>query len=130
MFGFLGFDFKRKGSSMELTQVGLIQKVINYTGMGKANSLPTPALREPLGSDPNGEPFNEEWNYAAAIGMLLYILSNTRPTIQFAIHQAARFTHSPHKSHGQAVKRIVRYLAGTSDKGTKFIPDQIGRAHV
>ena len=123
MFGFLGIDFKRNGSSMELTQVGLIQKVINYTGMGKANSLPTPALREPLGSDPNGEPFNEEWNYAAAIGMLLYISSNTRPDIQFAVHQAARFTHSPRKSHGQAVKRIVRYLAGTSDKGTKFIPD-------
>ena len=123
MFGFLGIDFKRNGSAIELTQVGLIQKVIKYTGMEKANSLPTPALKEPLGTDPNGEPFNEEWNYAAAIGMLLYISSNTRPDIQFAVHQAARFTHSPRKSHGQAVKRIVRYLAGTSDKGTNFIPD-------
>jgi hypothetical protein len=123
MFGFLGIDFKHNGSAIELTQVGLIQKVIKYTGMEKANSLPTPALKEPLGTDPNGEPFNEEWNYAAAIGMLLYISSNTRPDIQFAVHQAARFTHSPPKSHGQAVKRIVRYLAGTSDKGTNFIPD-------
>lgn len=55
--------------------------------------------------------------------MLLYISSNTRPDIQFAVHQAARFSHSPRKSHGKAVKRIIRYLAGTADKGTTFIPD-------
>jgi hypothetical protein len=123
MFGFLGIDFKRVDSSIELTQVGLIQKTIKYLGMENAKSLPTPALKEPLGTDPQGEPFNEKWNYAAAIGMLLYLSSNTRPDIQFAVHQAARFTHAPRKSHGQAVKRIVRYLVGTADKGTKFIPD-------
>ena len=123
MFGFLGFDFKRVDSSIELTQVGLIKKTIKYPGMESAKSLPTPALKEPLGTDPQGEPFNEKWNYAAAIGMLLYLSSNTRPDIQFAVHQAARFTHAPRKSHGQAVKRIVRYLVGTADKGTKFIPN-------
>ena len=55
--------------------------------------------------------------------MLLYISSNTRPDIQFAVHQVARFTHAPKKSHGQAVKRIVRYLLATKDKGIKFEPD-------
>jgi hypothetical protein len=123
MFGFLGIDFKRLGSSIELTQVGLIQKTIKYLGLENCKPLPTPALKEPLGTDPNGEQFNEPWNYAAAIGMLLYLSSNTRPDIQFAVHQAARFTHAPRKSHGQAVKRIVRYLAGTADKGTRFVPD-------
>jgi Reverse transcriptase (RNA-dependent DNA polymerase) len=123
MFGFLGIDFKRSGSAIELTQAGLIQKVIAYTGMEQANALSTPALKEPLGSDANGEPFSEKWNYAAAIGMLLYISSNTRPDIQFAVHQAARFTHMPKRSHGQAVKRIIRYLSGTSDKGIRFTPD-------
>ena len=122
MFGFLGIDFKRKGATIELTQKGLIDKVINYIGMSGAKPQPTPALREPLGSDPNGEPFNEDWSYAAAVGMLLYISSNTRPDLQFAVHQAARFTHSPKKSHGQAVKRIVRYLVGTADKGICFVP--------
>ena len=115
MFGFLGIDFKRVDSSIELTQVGLIKKTIKYLGMESAKSLPTPALKEPLGTDPQGEPSNEKWNNAAATGMLLYLWSNTR--------QAARFTHAPRKSHGQAVKRIVRYLVGTADKGTKFIPD-------
>ena len=55
--------------------------------------------------------------------MLLHISSNTRPDIQFAVQQAARFTHAPKKSHAQAVKRIIRYLVGTADKGIEFVPD-------
>ena len=123
VFGFLGIEFNSENGHIELTQRGLIDKVINYTGMSEANSLPTPALSNPLGADKNGDPFDEPWNYAAAVGMLLYISSNTRPDIQFAVHQAARFTHNPKKSHAQAVKRIIRYLVGTNDKGIMFKPD-------
>ena len=65
----------------------------------------------------------EEWSYPAAVGMLLYLSSNTRPDIQFAVHQVARFSHCPRQSHAQAVKRILRYLASTADKGTIFTPD-------
>ena len=36
---------------------------------------------------------------------------------------AARHSHAPKKSHGQALKRIVRYLMETPDKGIEFIPD-------
>jgi hypothetical protein len=55
--------------------------------------------------------------------MLLYLSSNTRPDIQFAVHQVARFSHCPKHSHAQAVKRIVRYLLATSTKGIEFEPD-------
>ena len=77
---------------------------------------------EPLGSDKDGQPFAEEWSYPAAVGMLLYLSSNTRPDIQFAVHQVARFSHSPKHTHGQAVKRIVRYLLDTSERGLEFVP--------
>ena len=52
----------------------------------------------------------------------MYLASNARPDIQFAVHQFARFTHNPKESHGEAIKRICRYLAGTKDKGTTFSP--------
>ena len=123
MFGFLGIEFSRTGDTIELTQKGLIQKVLDYTGMASASPMPTPAAREPLGRDLNGLPMQEEWSYPAVIGMLLYISSNSRPDIQFAVHQAARFTHSPRQSHAQAVKRILRYLNGTKLRGTQFTPD-------
>ena len=125
IFGFLGINFDRpnNGSKITLTQSGLANKVIKYTGMIKATSRDTPAAVEPLGADKNGEPFEEEWSYPAAIGMLLYLSSNTRPDIQYAVHSAARHSHAPKKSHAQAVKRIVRYLIDTADKGIEFEPD-------
>jgi hypothetical protein len=124
IFGFLGINFlSQNGSVIKLTQKGLIKKIINYTGMSKASSQPTPATPEPLGSHKDGSPFNKEWSYAAAVGMLLYVLSNTRPDIQFAVHQVARFSHGPKTSHGAALKRIVRYLIDTADKGLTLQPD-------
>ena len=123
MFAFLGIDFKRHGSTIELSQRGLIEKVINYVDLANANPKSTPAATAPLGSDKSGPQFAESWSYAAAVGMLLYLSSNTRPDIQFAVHQVARFSHSPKQSHGQAIKRIVRYLAGTKDRGIQFQPD-------
>ena len=60
MFAFLGIDFKRYGSSIELTQKGLIEKVIKYTGLENSNPKSTPAQTQPLGADKDGEVFNEE----------------------------------------------------------------------
>jgi hypothetical protein len=106
-----------------LTQTGLIDKVISYTGMDQASVQHTPAACDPVGSDKNGEPFDETWSYRSAVGMLLYVCSNTRPDLQFAVHQVCRFAHNPKKSHGQAVKRIIRYLVKTRDRGLEFVPN-------
>lgn len=57
------------------------------------------------------------------VGMLLYLSNNTRPDITFSVSQVARFTSNPKKSHAVAIKRIVRYLAKTWDKGLHFKPD-------
>jgi hypothetical protein len=120
MFGFLGIEIKRAGSSIELTQTGLINKVICYCGMDNGTTRPTPAAADPLGSDLTGEPFSEEWSYPAVVGMLHSLASNTRPDIQFAVHHVAHFSHCPKKSHAQAIKRIIRYLIGTKEQGTIF----------
>ena len=40
-----------------------------------------------------------------------------------AVHQCARFNNDPKLSHERAVKRIVRYLLDTKDKGLVFKPD-------
>ena len=43
----------------------------------------------------------------------VYLASNSRPDISFAVHQCARFTHTPKALHGEAILRICRYLKGT-----------------
>jgi len=121
---FLGIQFTQNGDTIELKQSGLIKKIIEATGMADCNSDAVPAHPTPLGKDSSGPAFDEEWNYRSVVGMLLYLAGNSRPDIAFAVHQAARFSHDPKKSHGVAVKRIVRYLQGTKDKGMIFTPTQ------
>jgi hypothetical protein len=124
-FHFLGVEvLTHDDGRVELLQKGLIQKILKLLGMENTNPKKTPASSIPLGTDADGDPFDEDWNYASAIGMMLYLTSNSRPEIQFSVHQCARFTHSPRKSHAEAVKRIARYLAGTSDKGLTFSPGE------
>jgi hypothetical protein len=54
--------------------------------------------------------------------MMLYLSTNTRPDIAFAVSQVARFSHNPKKSHAAGVKMIVRCLARTFDKGAIVTP--------
>ena len=109
---FLGikFDKDESAGTITLTQQGLIQKIVDTTGMQDCNPNWTPASPMALGSDPDGETMREEWLYSSIVGMLLYLLTNTRPGIAFAVSQVARFNHSPKQSHAKAVKMIVRYL--------------------
>ena len=46
-----------------------------------------------------------------------------RPDIAYAVHLAARFSHAPRNSHATAVRRILRYLQKTKDKGLILKPD-------
>ena len=90
--------------------------------MNDCNPNHTPAALAALGSDEDGEPMKESWNYRAIVGMLLYLSTNTRPDITFAVSQVARFSAAPKQSHATAVKTILRYLKATQDKGTIVRP--------
>ena len=120
---FLGIRIKKTGPrEFYLTQEGLTDKAILSCNMENCNSSETPAGTTALGRDLDGPRFNENWDYGSTVGMLMYLAGNSRPDIAFAVHQCARFTHSPRDSHGKAVKRIIRYLQGTKDKGLFFRP--------
>ena len=84
---FLGikFDKDKLAGTITLTQQGLIQKIVDTTGMQDCNPNWTPASPMALGSDPDGETMREAWLYSSIVGMLLYLLTNTRPDIAFAV---------------------------------------------
>jgi hypothetical protein len=47
----------------------------------------------------------------------IYLTTNTRPDIGFAVSQVAQYSKAPKQSHDTAVKTTIRYLKRTRDKG-------------
>jgi hypothetical protein len=120
---FLGIQIQQiSPNEFELTQTGLIDKVLAATHLTNCNGCETPTMADPLNADLSGAPFTEQWRYDSVIGMLMYLSGNSRPDIAYAVHQAARFTHQPRASHAAGVKRILRYLQKTKTKGLILKP--------
>jgi hypothetical protein len=119
---FLGIKVERSNNQFILSQPGLTAKIIESVDMIDCNPCRTPAVTSPIGTDALGLKHNEKWEYSSIVGMLMFLANNTRPDIAYATHQCARFTHCPKASHSLAVKRIIRYLKGTSEKGIIMQP--------
>ena len=117
----LRIEIVPKGDKIPITQKHLIQKVLQMAQLDtpELKTPPTPAsglLLKHSGSPPLA-PEDIPFNYQSIIQSLNYLAGTTHPDITFAVHQCARFCNEPKKEHFMAVKRIVRYLAGTQDKG-------------
>ena len=122
--GFLGVHIERDESNktIKLTQKGLTKRIIEALNIESEPQKHTPALKEPLGKDENGDPANGSFSYASVIGMALYLCGHSRPDIQFAVSQCARFIHGTKRSHEKALIRIGQYLKSTTDEGLILRP--------
>ena len=68
---------------------------------------------ESLNKDESGKPVDQTI-YRGMIGSLLY-LTSSKPDIVHSVCLCARFQSDPRESHLKAVKRIFRYLVGTTN---------------
>ena len=57
--------------------------------------------------------------FRSLVGGLIY-LTRTRPDIAFLVGVVSRFMHNPSQHHLGAVKRILKYVAGTTDLGILY----------
>ena len=115
-YNFLGINITSADGTIKLTQHGLIKKFLATVGMSDCNAKQTPCSTTPLGTDADGPHHDESWEYASAVGMLMYLAGNAHPETAFAVHQCAHFTHSPCKSHTHAINQLAHYFKGIRDK--------------
>jgi hypothetical protein len=124
---YLGIEIKKDSDrSITLTQPQLIASILKDLKLEGSNvkDRTAPALKTRiLHKDERGELFDKSFHYRSVIGKLNYLEKSTRPDISYAVHQCARFSSDPRQTHAIAVRYIVKYLAGTKEKGLRLTPN-------
>ncbi|XP_019248739.1 PREDICTED: uncharacterized protein LOC109228006 [Nicotiana attenuata] len=113
---FLGLQIKQSPKEIFLNQTKYTKELIKKFGMENANSIGTPMSPTTTLEEDKNRKNMDETMYRGMIGSLLY-LTASRPDIMFSVCKCARFQSAPKESHRTAVKRIIRYLTGTSKLG-------------
>jgi hypothetical protein len=123
---FLGIHIDRiDDTTYHLSQPQLIDQIIQDLHLNQDNvtTRPTPATHGTiLGCHIQSPAFDGHFHYWSVIGKLNHLERGSRSDIAYAVHQCARFSSNPRKEHGEAVKRIGRYLKGTRDRGFVMKP--------
>ena len=105
-------DPRRDHCASRQVYKGCLEEVQHGRGQASFN---THVHHNSIDADEDGEPVDQK-EYRSMISSLLY-LTATRPDIHFAVCLWDCFQASPHTSHRQAVKRIMRYLCFTHKFG-------------
>ena len=104
-----------------LSQQTYIKKVLEHFQMHNCKPIDTPvAKNESLSLDmcPKTKDEKEKMAcvpYANAVGSLMYAMMSTQPNICYVVGLVSRFQSNPGLTHWKAVKRILRFLKGTTD---------------
>lgn len=117
----LGVTVVQKEGCVYLHQKGYIENMLKKFGMADANPVSTPADTSVKLKKSDGVSGAVDGRiYQSIVGSLLYAALATRPDISQAVAAASKFCASPNSAHLTAVKRILRYLKGTSNLALKF----------
>ena len=107
--------------SVWIGQPGYTEKLLTKYGMQSCKPVSTPA--EP-GTKLRIASETDEWvdreMYQSAIGSLMYLPVGTRPDITYIVSNLARFSSKPTTDNWNAVKRVMRYLSGTTKLGILY----------
>lgn len=120
---FLGFEIdKRNDGSIFMHQTAYAKKVLEKFRMDECYPVSIPCdPNQVLGS------FEESkvstFPYRQLIGNLMYLAISTRPDISYAIGNVSRYMENPKIVHEKALKRILKYVAGTVGHGILFKSD-------
>uniref|UniRef100_A0A2N9GLP2 Gag-Pol polyprotein n=1 Tax=Fagus sylvatica TaxID=28930 RepID=A0A2N9GLP2_FAGSY len=111
----------RNNRKIWLSQKNYLKKILRRFNMQDCKPIPTPLpINFKLSSSmsPSNEAERMEMSrvpYASAVGSLMFAMVCTRPDIAQAVGVVSRYMVNPGKEHWSAVKRILRYVKGTSN---------------
>ncbi|XP_015163281.1 uncharacterized mitochondrial protein AtMg00810-like [Solanum tuberosum] len=116
---FLGLEVHNVASGVFLNQHKYTQDLISLAGLQDSSFVDTPLELNVKYRREEGGLLPDPTIFQQLFGSLNY-LTITRPDISFAVQQVSQFMQAPRHLHLVAVRRIIRYLLGTSTHGLFF----------
>ena len=111
----------KENGSIWIGQPCYTEEILKRFTMDQAKPMKTPVNAcEKLNQATEDSETVDKNLYQSAVGSLLYLSTHTRPDIAFAVSNVAKFCSRPTKEHWTAVKRIMRYLKGTTSYGLLY----------
>jgi hypothetical protein len=113
---FLGIDVQRSPRGFFLSQAKYAEEILERAGMANCKPIATPVDTKPKLSAIEGAKLANPSLYRSLAGALQY-LTVTRPDLSYAVEQVCLHMHDPRDAHVSLIKRILRYVRGTSRLG-------------
>ena len=113
---FSGLQIVQNKEGIFISQTKYLKDLLKIFGLEGCKPIGTPMVIGHKLSRKDETPTIEQKKYRSMIGGLQYLTHN-RPDIANAVGIVARFQADPREYHYVAIKRIFKYLKGTSDYG-------------
>lgn len=116
---FLGMQIEQRESSLFVSQTAYTEKILQRFDMAESKPMNTPAENN-RSENQSMNPIEKSIPYRSAVGSLMYLACATRPDIAYAVSKVARSMAEPTSADWISVKRIFRYLRGTTNHGLLY----------
>jgi hypothetical protein len=120
---YLGIEVHQNKGRITLSQGAYAAKIVEKAGLTGCNPCATPMEPRIKLSKTSSAPAMDGTLYRSLVGSLRYLV-NTRPDLAFSVGLVSRFMEKPTEDHMAAVKRIIRYVAGTIRLGCQYDRDE------
>jgi hypothetical protein len=117
---YLGMEVKQKPGEITICQRAYATKIVEKCGMTGCNPVDTPMDQNSKLLPGRPDLAKDITRFRSIVGSLRYLV-NTRPDIAYSVGMVSRFMEAPTSDHWAAIKRIVRYIAGTSKYGCTYL---------
>lgn len=118
---FLGLEVHPIEFGLHLSQTKYILDLLHKCAMHDCKFVSSPMSSSQLLSKYDGNLLIDGIEYRTAVGALQYY-TITWSNIVYVVNKVCQFMHTPTNVHWQVVKKVLRYLSGTSNLGLSVKP--------
>jgi hypothetical protein len=113
---YLGLEVTQSEAGITICQGAYAAKILETAGLTGCNASHTPMEPRLKLSKQSTAPAVDPTKYRSIVGSLRYLV-NSRPDLAYSVGYVSRFMENPTTEHLAAVKRVLRYVAGTLQFG-------------